>query len=413
MDIQNKIQNLPQSCGVYIFRDRKKKVLYIGKALNIKKRVQNHFSSYSFKSNLFLKQVYYIDYILTPNQSNALLLEQALIKELKPLYNIDLKDDKSYPYVVISEEMFPRVSIERFRKSDSISKIFIGPFTNKKILKEALYTIRKIFGFRTCKKMNKNACLNYHLNLCPAPCIGKIDSSTYNKNIERVIMVLSGRRKDLIEELSQEMNKLSLLQRFEEAKVLRDQIKALISIYEGMKGYMQDATLLKDVLSLKRLPRRIESIDISQLAGDFRVGSVVCFLDGEPLKSEYRRYRIKYTSSTGDTEILKEVVYRRYRRLLEEKRELPDLIIIDGGKAHLNVSYNELKKLGIDGVVDIISIAKGEEKIYTSSKKEAIILSKNNWALQLVQRIRNEAHRFAKKYHKLLRRKSLFNRENV
>jgi len=404
---KEKFKELPSKCGVYIFKDSKGKVLYVGKAKNIKERVANHFSSKDPKHVLLIEKTKYIDYYLCPTEPQALLLEQALIKENSPPFNIELRDDKSYPYVRISLDEFPSISI--VRPKDKTDALYLGPFTNKKILRQALNFIRKIFPFRTCKRMKKKACLNYHLNLCPAPCQNKIRKEDYNKNIKRIIKILKGERRDLIQELENEMQKLAKELRFEEAAILREKLKALLAIYEGMRGYIQEATLLKDILGLKKLPRIIEGFDVSNLGGKLACGAMVRFVEGEPDKSNYRRFKIKQAFTKSDLDMLAEIVRRRYTRLLKEKKELPDLILIDGGLAHLHTAKKELKKLGLD--IYVISIAKREEKIYTDLREEPLILPKNSPGLQLIQRIRNEAHRFSKSYHKILQRKSLYRKD--
>ncbi len=403
--LEDIICSFPSECGVYIFKDKRGGILYVGKATNIRERVKSHFRQYhSPRHRLLLNRIHNIEYTLLPNEESALLLEQALIKENKPPFNVELKDDKSYPYVRISQEEFPSVSIVRIRTQKQ--GLFLGPFTNKKILKKALNLIRRIIKFRTCRKMRKNACLNYHLGLCPGPCIGKINSQEYNENIKYLVMVLEGKRRDLAGDLEAKMNTLSSQQKFEEAGLVRDKLKALLSIYQGLKGYLQEATLLKDLLDLKKLPRWIEGIDLSTIQGSFSTGSVVVFLDGEPLKSEYRRYRIKNRVINSDLEMLREVVRRRYVRVLAEKRNLPDLILIDGGRVHLREAVKQIRSLGLD--IPVIALAKDKEKIYMVGRKEPLILPENSWALHLLQRVRNEAHRFAGKYHRLLRKKSFF-----
>ncbi len=401
---KSKFKELPSECGVYIFKDKKSKVLYVGKAKDIKKRVKSHFLSKDIKHKILIEKTAFIDYNLLPTESQALLLEQALIKENSPPFNVALRDDKSYPYVKISLDEFPYISI--LRPKDKTDALYIGPFTNKKLLREALNFIRKIFPFRTCKLMRKKACLNYYLKLCPAPCENKVGQEEYRRSIERVIKILRGERRDLILELEREMKNLAKNLRFEEAAILREKLKALLALYEGMRGYVQEATLLKDILGLKKLPRIIEGFDISNISGKLGCGSMVRFLEGEPDKSNYRKFKIKQASTKSDLDMLAEVVRRRYQRLLREGKEFPDLILIDGGLAHLNTAKKELEKLGLN--ISVISIAKREEKIYTEFKTEPIILPKNSSGLQLIQRIRNEAHRFSKKYLDVLQRKSLY-----
>jgi len=397
--LKEKIKNIPDSCGVYIMRDKDNKILYIGKAVSLKKRIRSHFSNKSLlKTEFLLDEVNDIEYIECNSQEQALLLEAALIKENKPKYNVIFRDDKIYPYVEITKELFPRVFISRPRNKRD--KILFGPFPKVNLIKSALALIRKIFPYRSCKNMPKKACLYFHLNLCPAPCIGKISLKDYKENIDSICKILSGDRLSLIEDLKKKIEFFSNNQEFEKAKLLRDKLFSLHAIYKG-KTYEHELLALKEILNLKKIPLIIEGIDISSISGKILVGSVVRFRGSIPDKGNYRRYRIKEVNKNDDYACIAEVVRRRYRKLIIQK-DLPDLIIIDGGLGHLNIAKKELNNLGLD--IPIIAIAKKNEEIYLGSL-EPILIPKDNPALHLVQKIRDEAHRFAHKYHLLLRNK--------
>ncbi|HIE36320.1 MAG TPA: excinuclease ABC subunit UvrC [Candidatus Omnitrophica bacterium] len=399
-DVKEKIENLPQRPGVYIMKDKKGEVLYIGKATFLKKRVKNHFSSAS--KDLFLKKVSDLEYIGCDTEEQALLLEASLIKERKPKYNVALRDDKSYPYVEITQEEFSRVFISRPKKK-TMGSLF-GPYPKVKILKNALNLIRKIFPYRSCAKLPKKECLYFHLNLCPGPCIGKISVSQYKETIEDISKILRGERKELLEDLEEKMNKFSKNLKFEEAAQIRDKILSVYNLYWGKRESNQLFSL-KEILDLPVLPLIIEAIDISSLRGRNSSGSVVVFREGVPDKSSYRRFRIRNAEGTDDYAMIKEVARRRYSRLLRENKRMPDLLIIDGGKGHVNKVKEELKNLGLS--FSVIGIAKKNEEIWFPYQEKPLIIPKESDALHLLQRIRDEAHRFAHSYHLLRRKKEM------
>lgn len=401
------IEKLPSSCGVYIMKSKQGEVLYVGKATDLRKRVASHFKGRgSLRSSLFLDKVSDIDYILCHTEEQALILEASLIKEFQPKYNVALKDDKSYPYVVVTNETYPRIYVGRPKKIEE-GMVCFGPFVNAKLLKSALKIIRRIFPYRSCKRFAKKPCLYFHLNLCPAPCKGDVDVFEYKKNVEGVCKIIRGERKELIEEFHKLMEKFSQEAKFEEAAKVRDKLLAIYNLYAGRREFSQ-LNVLKKILGLKRIPFTIEAIDVSSLTGKEATGSVIVFKDGVPDKSNYRRYRIKEVEGIDDYKMIAEVVRRRYRRLKEERKPLPDLVIIDGGKGHLGVAKKELDKLGLK--IPVIGIAKKNEEIWLPGEVEPLIIPKDSAVLHLIQRVRNEAHRFAHSYHHLLRKKKLIKR---
>lgn len=402
--IKKIIKSLPAGPGVYVFKDKKAKTLYVGKAVSLKKRVVSHFNKASQKRDIFIREVADIEYIGCSSPQQALVLEAALIKESKPKYNIALRDDKSYPYIEITKEKFPRIFISRPKKKPK--SLIFGPYPQAKELKSALVMIRKILPYCSCKSRPKKVCLYYHIGLCPGPCSGKLPLMSYQENIRSIVKILKGERRKLIKELKSKMQRLSQAKKFEAASILRDKITAINSLYEG-KSKPHELISLKESLGLMRLPLVIEAIDISSLGNDDSVGSVVVFRDGFPDKSSYRRFKIRATPKRDDYAKIEEVVTRRYSRLLKEG-SLPDLVIIDGGQGHVMTAYRKLLSLGLK--VPVIGIAKKKEEIWKPLAGRPLRISKENPGLQLIQRARDEAHRFAHTYGLLRRRKRVFSK---
>lgn len=404
--LKNIIANIPDAAGIYLMKDKEGNVIYIGKAKSLKKRLSSYLSrELSTKTQAMLSNIYDVEYKITPTESLALLLEMSLIHKYKPKYNVALRDDKSFPFVKITGEEFPAIYVTRKREVDAAR--YIGPFTNVKLLKQALRIIRRSFPYRSCKKLPKKACIYYRLKLSPAPCIGKIGKEAYAKTVGNIALILEGKTDELIKKLSKEMMLKSKNLDFEEAAKIRDQINALSAISHRhiSFSYQMELEDLKGLLNLKRLPERIEAFDISNIRGKEATGSMVSFLRGIPDKNNYRRFRIKTVEEIDDYRMLSEVINRRYLRLLEEKLPLPDLILIDGGRGHLLTAEKELRQLGLN--IPLVSIAKEYENIYIKGKINPIRLKQDAPALNLIRKIRNEAHRFAVGYHHILRRKKI------
>jgi excinuclease ABC subunit C len=408
MDIRKKVNSLPLTSGVYLMRNADGTIIYVGKAVSLRKRVQSYFRltpHQDSKTTLLVKNIHDIEYIETASEAEALILEASLIKEHTPKYNIELRDDKSYPLIEISHDLFPRISIERpaVRKKDVT---YYGPYVSAGLIREALTIIRKIFHFRTCHPFPNKECLDYHMGLCDAPCIQKISTADYAKNIRRIRFILEGKKDELYRNLRKEMEDLSFAHRFEEAAKVRDQLQAIGALYSGSSdiNYYKEAEQLQRALNLPRMPQRIETFDISNIMGNQAVGSMVSFLNGKPDKSHYRRFRIKEVKGIDDFKMIGEIVKRRYRRLKNEGKPYPDLIVIDGGKGQLSAAVKELQDLQID--IPIISLAKREEEVFLPHKKNPIRLNMNSLGLQLLQHMRDEAHRFAISYHRVIRRKA-------
>lgn len=396
------IANMPQEPGVYIFKDAGGKVIYIGKAKSLRKRLQSYFSRLlCAKTQALVSHIADIECRVCSSEGMALLLEAGLIRQYKPKYNISLRDDKSFPFVKITNEGFPAIFITRKKEADAAG--YFGPYTNVKLLKEALKIIRRHFPYRTCRRLPKKACIYYRLGLSPAPCIGKINKEDYAKTVKNIALILEGKTQALIKKLSSEMNLKSKEQEFEEAAKIRDQLNALSSMSQS--GVQDELGDLKNLLRLAKLPERIEAFDISNIFGKEACGSMVSFYRAKPDKDNYRRFRVKSVDKIDDYKMLREVIQRRYARLIKENLPLPDLALIDGGRAHLLAADREIKRLGIE--LPLASIAKGRENIYIKGRIKPIRSDSDTPALNLIRRIRDEAHRFALAYHHILRRKKV------
>lgn len=411
MDIKTAIKKMPESCGVYMMKGAAGDVLYVGKAKNLKKRVSSYFQAsraLGERIESLIRQVMDISYIPTSTEAEALIYENGLIKQLSPKYNVALRDDKSYPLLKLTvNEKFPRLIMTREKNKDGA--VYYGPYTSAKLLKEALKILQELFPLRTCNKMPKKECLQFHIEQCLGPCVGKINEERYNNLVEQLKLFLEGRRMELLKLLSDRMKELSKDERFEEALECRGRLETLSAVKEDRISYRPTDELeeLKDILGIKEKLERIEAFDISDIMGEEACGSLVYFHKGKPDKNEYRRFKIKTISGMDDYSMMREIVRRRFTRSLAEGKALPNLIVIDGGKGHLAVAVDELEKLNLDNI-PVIGLAKEFERIYAKDRKDPIILPKESKALHLLERIRDEAHRFAISYHKKLMSKRIW-----
>ena len=542
--LPEKLENLPTGPGVYQHKDADGKVLYVGKAKNLRNRVRQYFQparNVEPRIDRMLARATDIEIIVTDSEVEALILEANLIKKLKPRYNVNLKDDKSYPHIVITNEPFPRVFITRQIRKDG-SRYF-GPYTDVKNVRGALKAIRDIFMIRSCnfvideeaiRKRKIKVCLDYHIKKCEGPCEGLVSQEKYSAMIDQVAALLRGKTESLIQSLRAEMDELAAEMKFEEAATLRDRIKGLAAYSERQKAvdldpidrdiiafaaeeddacgvifklrdgkmigrqhyYMgnveqrseseiletllqqyyleadyipkeifvpvpledidamqtwlsgrrgepvvivnpsegeeaklvsltrHNARFLLDELKLQkmkraesvprgvqalqsdlrldRLPHRIECFDISNVQGTDAVASMVVFVDGKPKKSEYRKFKIQSVAGPDDFASMREVIQRRYSRLLEEREALPDLVMVDGGKGQLSSAVEVLKGLGIADQ-SVIGLAKRLEEVFLPGRSDPELISKASPGLRLLQQIRDEAHRFAITFHRSLR----------
>jgi len=424
----NKINLLPKTAGVYGFK-KGREILYIGKAANIKERVKNHFQQPSFRNGLVLNQVKHIAFIKTNSEVEALILEANLIKKYQPKYNIVWKDDKNYFFVGMTIEDFPRIFLthqtEVKSQKSKVKSIYVGPFVDGKSLKKTLDVLRKIFPYRTCKKLPRHPCLWYHLNRCPAPCLLKsslgkqLDRFTksinwgkeYRRNIQNLIKILQGRKRQVLINLRKEMKGASNLQDFEKAAKIRDQITALKKILAHAKifelqplqkiDWPQIQKILQQILKTKNKVSRIEAYDVSNIQGQEAAGAMVTFIDGTPNKNFYRKFKIKIAGKPDDIAMIKEVLSRRFKH---PEWGLPDLILIDGGKAQLNAALSSYPTPG----VGYLALAKKENKLFIENQKEPTLLkSLPREIFNLILQLRDEAHRFAISYHRKLRKRGL------
>lgn len=545
------LKNLPSSPGVYQFLNKNGKVIYVGKAKNLKNRVRSYFQSNitSPKTLALVNKIEDFQIFVTDSELEALILENNLIKQLKPRYNVNLKDDKSFPFIKVTNELFPRIYPTRRVVNDG-GKYF-GPYTDVRSMRASLRTINQIFKIRSCKLdlTEKNieakkfkVCLDYHIKKCDGPCEGLISSSEYHEMVDEVIKLLKGKTDDLIKDLNNKMKEAVANLQFEKAAEFRDKISQLdalsskqkivsddfedrdifavafegkdsscavfnirsgkmigkkqlrLSIEEGeelaeiysaaIKFYYNDfveipkevvlevepddtealsdwlklksgkkvkiivpqrgdlkslvkmckenATLqLKEIqiqkmknlgnvpyslaalqrdLRLKSLPRKIECFDISNLQGTDTVASMVVFEEGKPKKSKYRKFIIKSVDGPDDFSSMREVIGRRYLRLLEENEPLPDLIMVDGGKGQLSSAVEVLEELGIKNY-NIIGLAKRLEEVFLPEKSDPELIPKTSSGLKLLQQVRDEAHRFAITFHRTRRSKRIINTE--
>ena len=405
MGYEEKIKELPQSPGVYIMKGGSGSVLYVGKAVNLKKRVLSYFRPKAVLSERIRTMTFLvedIDYIVTSTEAEALIYENGLIKKLSPRYNIALKDGKSYPMLKLTVgDEFPRLVVTREKKDDG--SVYYGPYSNAKLLRQAVIFLKQIFPLRSCVKLSKKVCLDYHIKQCPGPCINAIDRSGYSEIVSELKLFLEGRRKELLDTISSRMKEAAAREDFETASRFKARLEALCAIRDDAVSYKPSGELdeLKRLLGVSGRLETIEAFDVSNIMGEAAVGSMIYFRKGRPDKNEYRRFRIKTVSGIDDYAMIREIVRRRYTRLLREKKPMPDLVLIDGGKGHLSAACDELGDLGLSKL-RVIGIAKEFEKLYIKDRKDPVMLPEESKALHLLQRIRDEAHRFAISYHKRL-----------
>ncbi len=538
--LKKKISELPSSPGVYQYFDSSGVIIYIGKAKNLKNRVLSYLnqSNQSNKTRILVNKITDLRYIVVNSEQDALLLENNLIKKYKPRYNILLKDDKSYPWICIKKEPYPRVFLTRRFVHDGSE--YFGPYTSGKFAHVLISLIKSLFKLRTCKlALNTKAvynnrfkiCLEYHIGNCLGPCIGKIQEEEYDEFISQVRNILKGNLSSVIQVMTRKMNSYAESLHFEEANRMKEALEAIknyqskstivrttihdtdvfsyledekyayvnflriihgaviqvhtvelekkieedkeallaFAIYEirqlvnsnskeiivpfypdvqlegvqyvipqrGDKKQLLDLSernvsyfrldrerqrnlkkedssfnILKTIkleLKLPTLPHRMECFDNSNIQGTNPVASCVVFIDGKPAKKEYRKFHVKTVVGADDFASMEEIIFRRYKRVLDEGLELPDLIVIDGGKGQLHSAVNSLKKLDLYGKVPILGLAKQMEEIYFPEDKDPYLLAKNSMALKTLMHIRDEAHRFGITFHRKLREKSQIN----
>lgn len=429
-NLLDKARALPKTPGVYLMKDDKGIVIYVGKSASLRDRVSSYFlpsTNLEFRKSGLLDQVVDFDILHTESEVEALLAENRLIKDLHPKYNARLVDGKTFPYLMVTTgDEFPGVYITRVPRTDGV-KLY-GPFTSVYQLKEAITLLQKAFKFRTChleisesddKRRFFRPCLLHAINQCTAPCAAKISRDSYDADIKNLTRFLDGNRQGVLADLEKQMKDASENLHFERAARLRDEIKALQALgkraSKGTEKFWQPEAFvsnpkegvveLQSALNMPEPPRIIEGIDIAHLQGDEMVGSLVCFIDGSPFKDGYRRFRIKHGQGNNDFLSIQEVVSRRYREAAGGNELYPDLILIDGGVGQLNAAMDVFKTMD-HKPPQVISLAKKEELVHVQGQDDPIRLKRNHLGLKMLQYVRDEAHRFAQHYHHILRRKA-------
>ena len=436
--IRERIKDFPAGPGLYFMKGPADKVLYIGKAKNLRSRVASYFqrgpdmtTSRGPKIAEMLSKVKAVDFLETANEVDAVLKEARLIKDIRPPYNTDLVDDKTFPYLEITTgEDFPGVYITR-KPQPRGSRLF-GPFASAKDLRAVLVVLQKIFRFRTCKlniaeddRKRKffRPCLLYSIKQCTAPCAAKIDKPEYKKVVTDLIKFLRSKRSTILRQLRKQMADASEAFEYEKAAMFRDRIRLIERLDrrgtpdENVQPevFAADPTealvQLRELLQTTEPMRIIEGIDVANIAGAEAVGSLVKFIDGKPFKSGYRRFKIKTVKGIDDYAMIAEVVKRRYKYALRGEELWPDLVLIDGGLGHLRAAekaFGDMKAPAIK----IASIAKKEEEIFLQDSSKPLKLPANSPARKLLQYVRDEAHRFAQHYHHILRGKKMLGKKS-
>jgi len=432
---------LPKTPGVYLFKDNKRDIIYVGKAINLRNRVKNHFTDKKtdLRHQTLISLVKKVDYQVVSSELEALLLEARLIKQYRPKYNALLKDDKRYLYVGISKEKYPRIYLLRKPEIEENLADWFGPYPTAQAIKEILRLLRRIFPFRTCKTLSKKAvaptealriggrrgapCLYYHLKLCPAPCVNEVKN--YSQIIKKIRLFLNGDIKPLVSLLTEQMNEASKSLKFEEAQVAKKQITMLQNLLSKRPKSADEEKADKQLGQLKDLLtryqgfdpfiiHRIEAFDISNLGKEITVGSMVAFINAEPDTSLYRQFRI-IGIIQNDTEAIKQIISRR---LSHQEWVFPQVILVDGGKGQVSAAFEALKEKNLVGKIGLLGLAKQFETIVIPRiEKDKIISWKAlpsspslppSSPLRLLQHIRDESHRFAQRYYKKVHKKKFF-----
>jgi len=409
--LKSKLSTLPKAPGVYTLASTKS-VLYIGKAENIRDRVKNHFQQPSYRDHLFIEEITKVGYLKTDSDIDALLLESQLIKQQQPKYNVMWKDDKKYFSVAITKEKLPRIFLTHqqvvAKKSEQAE--YIGPFVEGKAIKRVLRLLRRVFPYYTAKKHGPLLCQYCHLNLCPGP---NPNYKEYQKNVRSLIAVLKGKRMSVVKQLEKEMNQASKEQDFEKAASARDQFFSLERIISHAQLLPQVSETLnwnliekevQKLLGTKKKITRIEAYDISNTQGKEATGSQVVFIKGVPAKDSYRKYKIHITGKPNDFAMIKELVKRR---LQHPEWPYPQLMVIDGGKGQLSSAVSALKESEVKNIA-LSALAKRHNELFFPLKQKPTLLRDLPKPVEHVfLHIRDEAHRFAISYHRLLRKKKI------
>jgi excinuclease ABC subunit C len=434
--IRRQIKDFPTGPGLYFMKGPTDKVLYIGKAKNLRSRVASYFQPASDiaesrgpKIAEMLTKVEAVDYLETDTEVDAMLKEARLIKDIRPPYNTDLVDDKTFPYLEITtSDDFPGVYITR-KPRTSGSRLF-GPFASAKDLRAVFVELQKIFRFRSCnldiradddKRRFFRPCILYNIRQCTAPCGAKIEKSQYKNIIKDLIKFLRSKRSTILRQLKKQMAEAADALQYEKAAMFRDRIRLIERLDrrgspdEDIQPEVfaaeptQALEELQKILQKAEPVRIIEGIDVANIAGAESVGSLVKFIDGRPFKSGYRRFKIKTVKGIDDYAMIAEVVKRRYKYALAGEELWPDLVLIDGGLGHLRAAEKAFKEMNAP-VPKIAAIAKKEEEIFLQDSNRPLKLPRTSPTLKLLQYVRDESHRFAQHYFHILQKKRLLNK---
>ena len=407
------LKTLPLKPGVYLMHDETGKVIYVGKAKKLKRRVSSYFNHKDFaipRLRKLVSLVCDISFIRTETEAEAFIVESRLIKAIQPFFNVELKMGSRYPFIVVTSERFPRVLVTHTRPKTG--RVF-GPYTSAGNMRGMLDMIRRFFPLRTCSMELKKdkiirPCLMYDVGKCLGPCGGKCTEKEYNETVDDILLLLNGQTADLVSRLRSRMEKLAKDLKFEEAAKARDTIRNLwkfsrqklsVTLTDDLDEDTWTAmTRLRDLVGLPVVPWRIDGFDISHSSGHETYGVAVVFEQGYPNQSLYRRYAIRTVEGVDDFRSMRETVLRRYRGMIENQQPLPQLILIDGGPEQLAFAREALAEVPVS--IRTVALAKRDELIFTEPDKPPLRLDWNDPALRLLQRVRDESHRFAITTHR-------------
>jgi len=418
--------DIPAKPGIYIYRDSFGNVIYVGKAVNLRKRMSQYFRPSASrmadpKLRSLIKSIDSWEFHLVKNEDESLLLESNLIKKYMPRYNVLMRDDKRYLMIKMNlSEKFPKLYLARVRKDDGMK--YFGPFPRGNVLRGTVEFLTRRFGLRSCNspepsEEDKKHCLARIIKDCSCPCSGAISQEDYRKRVDSMLEVLNGNVKEMISEIKDEMLKAASSKNFEAAARWRDIASGIDEVFGPRNRSFRYASIqstsgadavkaLQDVLKLPSLPDPIEGFDISNIGGELAVAGMVSFKNGKPDRKNYRRFRIKSVHQIDDFAMMKEVITRRFSRLIAENKPLPGLVMIDGGKGQLNAALEALCEIK-SPPVPVIGLAKKNEEIFVPGISDPIVLDRHSHALKLLQAVRDEVHRFSIQYHRELRLKRI------
>lgn len=412
-----KLEQIPHKPGVYQFKDKNGLVIYVGKAIDLHNRVSSYFNGqHDTKTTSLVSEITNLETIFVESELEALILEANLIKKYLPKFNIRLVDDKDYLYIKVTKEDFPKILTAR-KKDLTLTLKYFGPFPSSTTVKNTLRMLRRVFPWCAGQRFKagfKRPCFYYHLGLCPGVCTGEISQKDYKKLISNFIKFMESKHANLVDDLNKQMAEEAAKENFEEAGRLKKMIVGVSYLLQAnrVQSYLENPNFLEDEkqkalenlqhdLNLKELPERIEGYDISNIQGRFATGSMVVLTNGEIDKSQYRKFKIHLTGKPNDVGMHSEMMRRR----LKNDWPLPNLIIIDGGIAQVRAAFSQLEKAHKQ--IPVYGLAKRMEWLYQPNG-EIIKLSKSASSLKLLQKLRDESHRFAISFYRSLHRKATF-----